>query len=269
MLQYEREAKMRLKMYQVDAFADEVFSGNPAAVIPLKEWLSDKVLQSIACENNLSETAFFIPKNGKYHLRWFTPIQEVDLCGHATLAAAYVLFNHLGYDADNIIFSTRSGELVVKREAEELIMDFPAISSHLIESNINPSWMEKLQPVEVLTSTQDLMIVLSSESEITEFNPSEIKINSEGHRGVILTARGKDVDFVSRCFYPEFGVPEDPVTGSAHCQIAPYWSDKLGKKVLKARQVSKRMGDLVCEVRGDRVILIGRAVLYLEGKIVI
>jgi len=258
---------MKLKLFQVDAFTEKIFSGNPAAVVPLGEWLPDGTLQNIALENNLSETAFFVKKDGGYHLRWFTPAREVDLCGHATLATTYVLFDQLGYDKDEIHFSTLSGELIVRRKDKMFVMDFPAIPSQPVEAEGDLAWAGDLGPLEILTSKQDLIIVLSSESEVAAYRSSGTRMNCAGCRGVIVTARGKDVDFVSRCFYPELSVEEDPVTGSAHCQLVPYWSQKLGKTTLKARQISRRGGEIVCKVKGDRVFLTGAAVMYLEGEL--
>lgn len=260
---------MKLKLYQIDAFADEVFKGNPAAVVPLDAWLPDKVMQNIALENNLSETAFFVREKDVFHLRWFTPAREVELCGHATLATAYVIFNVLNYSEKEICFSTKSGRLVVKRNGENFVMDFPAIPSIQTKIDNELSWLNDIKIVEVLRSKQDLMVVLPSEADIVSFAPVWEKVDFAGHCGLIITAKGKDVDFVSRCFYPELDVTEDPVTGSAHCQLAPYWSKKLGKTVLKARQLSARGGSLLCEVKGGRVFLTGSAVLYLVGEIVL
>lgn len=258
---------MKFKLYQVDAFTDEVFKGNPAAVIPLKEWLPDSILQNVALENNLSETAFFVKEREIFHLRWFTPAREVDLCGHATLATAFVLFNLLNYSKEAICFSTKSGKLIVKKNKNNLIMDFPTIVSDKTSIDKDLAWLADLQPIEVLRSKQDIMVVLSKESEVKSFGPNWNKANFAGHRGLIITAGGQDVDFVSRCFYPELNVEEDPVTGSAHCQLAPYWSLKLNKKVLSARQLSRRGGSLICEVTKNRVFLTGTAVLYMKGVI--
>lgn len=243
---------MKLKLYQIDAFADGLFKGNPAAVVPLEDWLPDNLLQNIALENNLSETAFFVKDNDGFKLRWFTVAQEVDLCGHATLATAYLLFNLLDYSKDEIHFSTKSGKLTVKKSGNGLIMDFPAIGSKQTDATGELSWLKSLRPIEVLRSKQDLMAVLSFESEIASFKPDWRNANFAGHRGLIVTAKGNDVDFVSRCFYPELDVEEDPVTGSAHCQLAPYWAQKLHKTLLKARQLSKRGGNLLCEIKNDR-----------------
>lgn len=258
---------MKLKLYQVDAFADEVFKGNPAAVIQLEKWLSDATLQNIALENNLSETAFFIREKDCFHLRWFTPAREVDLCGHATLATAYVLFNILNYSKSEICFLTKSGKLVVRRSGDNLIMDFPAIISQQTSVDKDLAWLNKIGVIEVFKSRQDLMAILPSESAVRSYSPVWNGVSFAGHRGLIITARGDNVDFVSRCFYPELSVEEDPVTGSAHCQMAPYWAKKLGKNILKAKQLSKRGGSIICEIKGDRVFLSGTAVLYLTGEI--
>lgn len=245
---------MHLNLYQVDAFTDKIFSGNPAAVVPLDSWLPDETLQNIALENNLSETAFFVSEKDSFRLRWFTPAREVDLCGHATLATAFVLFNILGHKNNKIDFETRSGKLVVRKTGEEFVMDFPAIGSHEARSGI-------------LTSKQDLMLILPSESDVVAFSPELKTADFEEHRGLIITAKGDNADFVSRCFYPELNIDEDPVTGSAHCQLAPYWAKVLGKTVLSAEQLSSRGGKLKCEVVGDRVFITGSAVLFMKGEI--
>jgi PhzF family phenazine biosynthesis protein len=257
---------MRLKLFHIDAFTNVLFAGNPAAVVPLDEWLPDDLMQQIAFENNLAETAFFVKRGDVYELRWFTVAREVDLCGHATLATAFVLFDELQFPGDEIRFTTRSGELIVKRSGKSLLMDFPAIDSSPAAPEDARSLPGDLRPVEVLTSKQNLMVVLNSESEVARFDPDASGMRIEGSHGVMLTARGEEVDFVSRCFYPEFRVEEDPVTGSAHCQLAPYWSKVLNKSTLRARQLSKRGGEMLCEVRGQRVFLTGSALTYLEGN---
>lgn len=263
---FDTPPNMKLKQYQVDAFAARVFEGNPAAVCPLKNWLDDDVLQAIAEENNLSETAFFVPGEKGFALRWFTPIKEIDLCGHATLAAAHVIFEILGYAESVIVFKTRSGELLVKKQAGLLQMDFPASSPTLRE--IPEILVQGLgvRPSEVL-SAEDYLAVFDTESAVRAITPNYAVLGQLGLRGVIVTAPGTDVDFVRRFFAPKWGIPEDPVTGSAHCQLAPYWAGKLGKNPLSARQVSKRGGNLVCEVSGNRVLLSGRAVTFMEAEI--
>ncbi len=259
---------MKLNIYQVDAFAEKVFEGNPAAVCPLEEWVSDDVLQKIAEENNLSETAFFAPENQGFKLRWFTPVAEVDLCGHATLAAAYVLYTHLGYSGPEISFSTRSGTLVVKKGAKGLRMDFPASLPEVVQAPHNLVAGLGREPKEVMAAF-DYIAVLDSEDEIENLNPDFSKWLDLDLRGVVVTAPGKDVDFVSRCFFPKLRVNEDPVTGSAHCELAPFWGARLGLKNLKAKQLSKRTGLVECDLVEDRVILSGNAVSYMQGQIII
>jgi predicted PhzF superfamily epimerase YddE/YHI9 len=257
---------MKLRLYQVDAFADKVFEGNPAAVVPLDGWLDDDLLLAIANENNLSETAFFVHADSRYDLRWFTPEAEVDLCGHATLASAHVLFEHLGYSGDEIVFDSRSGELRVRRCAVGLEMDFPAGKRR--EMGIPAGIDEALgaRPRQAFES-DDCMVVFGSEAEVRALAPDFRALSRMPGRGVIATAPGDAVDFVSRCFYPKVGVEEDPVTGSAHCQMAPYWAERLGKDELLARQVSARGGSIRCRVAGERVKLAGPAVDYLVGTI--
>jgi len=258
---------MKIKQYQVDAFATRVFEGNPAAVCPLESWLEDSLLQAIAQENNLSETAFFVPGAEGFELRWFTPVDEVDLCGHATLATAHVIFEILGYGGTVIPFETRSGELFVKKQGNCLQMDFPAQPPMPCE--IPDTLVDGLggaRPLRVLAAA-DYMAVFDSEATIRAIEPDHTLLSQLDLRGVIITAPGDDADFVSRFFAPQLGVPEDPVTGSAHCELAPYWAGKLGKKNLYARQVSKRGGSLVCEVTGDRVLISGSAVMFLEAEI--
>lgn len=257
---------MRIKQYQVDAFTTRIFEGNPAAVCPLDVWLEDSLLQAIAAENNLSETAFFVKTENGFHLRWFTPVTEVDLCGHATLATAHVIFEILGYPRQTIAFETRSGILTVEREGALLVMDFPsAPPKPCAPPDALLSGLGQ-QPVEVLAA-DDYFVVFDNEDTVRSIKPDFAKLTELDLRGVIVTARGRDVDFVSRCFAPKFGIPEDPVTGSAHCELTPYWSAKLGKKVLNARQVSKRGGDIQCELKGNRVALAGHAVAFMEAEI--
>lgn len=259
---------MKIRLYQVDAFADRVFEGNPAAVCPLDAWLDDRMLQAIAEENNLSETAFFVPTERGFQLRWFTPLVEVDLCGHATLAAAYIIFDKLGYPGEEIPFETRSGRLTVSRRGAMLAMDFPACPPARCVPL--PELLDGIgvRPVEVLAA-DDYVVVLDCEETVRDLSPDLTKLRGLDRRGVCVTAPGKTVDFVSRFFAPKVGIPEDPVTGSAHCVLAPYWSARLGKVNLTARQVSKRGGDVYCELRGERVILMGKAVAFLEGEIFI
>ena len=257
---------MELNLYQIDAFTDMPFEGNPAAVIPLETWLPDNTMQSIAEENNLSETAFFIPTSKGFHIRWFTPETEVDLCGHATLAAAYVLFNILGYNKDRIAFDSKSGTLTVLQNGDFLVMDLPAQSP--ISCNV-PDEIAKAfgkVPIECLRS-EDYIVVFETESDILSIKPDIDYLKKLDLRGVIVTARSKQYDFVSRFFAPKYGIDEDPVTGSAHTQLIPYWARKLGKTKMNAKQISSRGGELVCELRSDRVLISGKAVKFFEGKI--
>ncbi|PHN05084.1 PhzF family phenazine biosynthesis protein [Flavilitoribacter nigricans] len=253
------------KLYQVDAFTNELFGGNPAAIVPLESWLSDDVLQAIALENNLSETAFFVPEGSGFQLRWFTPGMEVDLCGHATLATAHVLFEHLDYAGQQITFQSRSGALYVTRAEQGYRMDFPADLAEVVNP---PEALVKALgelPLEVLKGKEDYMAVFPDEATIRDLQPDFRKMMELGGRGVIATAPGNYVDFVSRCFFPNAGIDEDPVTGSAHTVMTPYWAEKLGKNTLEARQISARGGELLCTLEGDRVFLEGEAVSFLEG----
>lgn len=257
---------MKIKLYQVDAFASRTFEGNPAAVCPLENWLDDALLQAIAEENNLSETAFFVPSEKGFKLRWFTPVKEIDLCGHATLATAHVIFGKLGYSKQVIIFETRSGELFVKKKGYLLEMDFPAAPPR--PCGLSETLVKGLgeRPVEVLAA-DDYLAVFDSEATVRAIIPDYALLSQLDLRGVIATAPGVDVDFVSRFFAPKFGIPEDPVTGSAHCELAPYWAGKLDKNILTAKQVSRRGGNITCELKGDRVLLSGCAVTFMEAEI--
>ena len=257
---------MKLQQYQVDAFASRVFEGNPAAVCPLESWLDDTLLQAIAMENNLSETAYFVPVDKGFELRWFTPATEVDLCGHATLAAAHVLYTELGHSADAISFATRSGELGVSREGDWYVLDFPAIVPRPCAAPAGLVEALGRQPMEVLAA-DDLLAVFASEAEVRALEPDQALLARLDSRGVIATAPGEQHDFVSRFFAPRVGVPEDPVTGSAHCKLVPYWAQRLGKNRMNARQVSRRGGELRLALRGDRVQMAGRAVLFLVAEI--
>lgn len=258
---------MKIKQYQVDAFASRAFEGNPAAVCPLQSWLDDSLMQSIAEENNLSETAFFVPLAQGFHLRWFTPLREVDLCGHATLAAAHVIFEILGYAKQHITFETRSGELIVNRKGKLLEMDFPACPPTPCEIPATLVSALGQQPFEVW-SADDYIAVFDSEKTVRAIKPDLSLLSQLDLRCVVITAPGTQVDFVSRCFGPKYGIPEDPVTGSSHCELAPYWGNRLGKNILTARQVSKRGGNLTCELKDDRVLLTGRAVTVMEAEII-
>ena len=259
---------MKLTIYQVDAFTDRVFGGNPAAVIPLESWLSEEILQNIALENNLSETAFYIPMGDHFGLRWFTPACEVDLCGHATLATAHVLFHHLDYLQPEITFQTKSGPLTVAKHPSGYIMNFPA---DVLEPAHQFDEIEKsigIRPLQVFKGKDDLMAVVGQQKQIEALQPNFDLISKYfSSRGLIVTAPGDQVDFVSRCFFPNAGINEDPVTGSAHTTMAPYWSKTLQKKHLSAIQLSKRQGHIRCIDHGERIELIGQARTYLQGSI--
>ena len=263
---------MRIKQYQVDAFANRIFEGNPAAVCPLDAWLDDGLLQSIAAENNLAETAFFVPpENGhsSFGLRWFTPVAEVDLCGHATLAAAHIIFDVLGHKGPVAAFETRSGQLLVERKGGGLLaMDFPAAAPAPCDPPPALAQALGLSPDQVLAG-YDYISVFEDEDSVRSISPDLGALAKLDLRAVAVTAPGRDHDFVSRVFAPKLGIPEDPVTGSAHCELAPYWAARFGRNVLRARQVSRRGGDVLCELRGDRVILSGRAATFMEADIFI
>jgi len=261
---------MRLPIYQVDAFTDRLFGGNPAAVVPLKEWLPEATMQAIATENNLSETAFFVPEGGAFALRWFTPVAEVDLAGHPTLATAYVIFRFIAPEAAQLTFRTlKAGALVVARRGEELAMDFPARPPQPCAAPPGLASALGKPPVTVLAA-RDYMAVYATAAEVAALRPDFTALARLDRFLVIATAPGEGgVDFVSRCFAPAHNINEDPVTGSAHCTLIPYWAERLGKTRLKARQISARIGDLSCEHRGERVTIAGRCALYLEGTITI
>lgn len=260
---------MKLKIYQVDAFTDKVFSGNPAAVCPLNQWLPDDVMQNIALENNLAETAFYVQDGERYLIRWFTPTVEVDLCGHATLGSAHVLFNHENYAGNEITFySHRSGILKVSKNNDLLTLDFPADNFHKIDWPAERHSAFNFVPKEAYQGKTDYLLVFDSEDQIKNIEPNLSLIASWKVRGAIVTAKGNQVDFVSRFFAPQSGVNEDPVTGSAHTTLTPYWSEKLGKVDLSAIQLSKRRGYLNCKNFGARVQISGHAKTYLTGEIV-
>jgi len=259
---------MDLSIYQIDAFSSCVFEGNPAAVCPLDEWLPDKTMQSIAEENNLSETAFFVPKDDGFHIRWFTPASEVDLCGHATLGSAYVLFNILGYKNEAIQFDSKSGILVVTKQDDWLTLDFPKQPPVYCETPKEIVEAFNKEPIECMMS-EDIIAVFENEIDIESANPNFEQLKKLDSRGVIITAKSMRYDFVARFFAPKYGIPEDPVTGSAYTQLAPYWASKLGKQKFKAKQLSSRGGELYCEILGDRVLISGKATKYMEGKITI
>ena len=258
---------MKIPLYVIDAFTEKLFSGNPAAVCPLPEWLNDDILQAIAGENNLSETAFFVRESNIYKLRWFTPKVEVSLCGHATLASAYVLFHYLGYRESEIVFETKSGQLKVQKDANLLMMDFPARNPIAVDTPEQLVHALRAKAIEVLQSTGTYLAVYRSESDILSITPDFSLIEKLDMPCVIVTAKGSSSDFVSRFFAPQVGIPEDPVTGSAHCTLIPYWAKKLNKTKLYARQLSKRQGQLYCEYLGDRVKIGGKAITYAVGEI--
>ena len=261
---------MTQPFYQVDAFTDRLFGGNPAGVVPLFGWPSDEILRSVAAENNLSETAFFVLQSDRCCIRWFMPRVEVNLCGHATLAAAHVLFHHLGFPGDEIVFDSRSGILRARRDDAFISLDFPADPP--VPATPPKKLIQSLgrEPREAYMGQEDWLLVYSSRREIEELAPDfDLMLVETGDsgRGVIVTAPGGDVDFVSRFFAPSVGVPEDPVTGSAHTTLTPYWAQRLEKESFTARQVSRRGGFLKCRLSGDRVHISGQAVTYLTGEI--
>lgn len=259
---------MEISLYQIDAFASKLFEGNPAAVCPLDAWLPDKIMQSIAAENNLSETAFFVPGGNGFNIRWFTPVSEVDLCGHATLASAYVLFNVLAYRKDRIEFGSKSGILTVTKNKARLIMDFPAQPPVACDIPKEIAKAFDTRPTECLRS-EDYIVVFENEIDVESAEPDFEQLKKLDLRGVIITARSTRYDFVTRVFAPKYGIPEDPVTGSAYTQLAPYWASKMGARRFTVKQMSSRGGELTCEVVDDRVFITGKAIKYLEGKIII
>jgi PhzF family phenazine biosynthesis protein len=257
---------MELDLYQVDAFASTVFRGNPAAVVPLTEWLPDNTLQAIALENNLAETAYFVRRENHFHLRWFTPAMEIDLCGHATLAAAWVIVHLLEPQREQVLFDTLSGALRVTRHGQRLRLDFPARPPHPVASSDLVAEALGGSPQQILAA-RDYFAVYASAAEVAALKPDMTRLLACDRFGFIATAPGDGTcDFVSRFFAPAAGVPEDPVTGSAHCTLIPYWAERLGKRELFAKQISARGGELWCEHLGERVTMAGDAVLYLRGK---
>jgi PhzF family phenazine biosynthesis protein len=258
---------MAMKFFQVDAFSSKPFAGNPAAVMPLKEWLPDTMLQAIAAEHNLAETAYFVPKGQDFHLRWFTPTVEMPLCGHATLASGYIVLNHLERSRDNVVFHTLSGALSVARDGDRLVMDFPTRPNE-------PASVSEVAPVSEAIGAKiiDLrrgwtyLAVVESEDVVRNLKPDIAKIATLP-LDVVVTARGAKADFVSRVFVPKFGIPEDPVTGAAHCLLVPYWSEVLERKTFFARQLSSRGGELWLRLEGERVKMAGHAVLTVSGEV--
>ncbi len=260
---------MKLKIFQIDAFTDKVFSGNPAAVCIMDSWLEASLMQRIAAENNLAETAFVVKDKGQYHIRWFTPEIEVDLCGHATLASAFVLFNHYIPDAETIDFySPRSGPLTVEKGVDDYyVMDFPVDVLKKVESAPEINEALGIKPEQTFKGKTDYLLIYDSQKIIEEITPNFFLLDKVDARGIIVSAKGVEVDFVSRFFAPQSGISEDPVTGSAHTTLTPYWSKVLGKNVLSAEQLSQRGGKLICEDLGNRIKISGKAVLYLVGEI--
>ncbi|RWU04025.1 PhzF family phenazine biosynthesis protein [Pedobacter chitinilyticus] len=261
---------IKLPIYQVDAFTNQLFGGNPAAVVPLDQWIPASEMQKIAAENNISETAFFIPQGDHYELRWFTPTFEIDLCGHATLATAHILFTELNYAKDEIHFHTlKAGTLTVTRKDDLYTLDFPArpVAAFEVPDALIDAIGGK-KPTEVLRA-RDIMLVYENEEDIKHLKPDFSALAKIDKDGVLVTAKGNNCDFVSRFFIPAAGINEDPVTGSTHCNLIPYWAEKLGKNQLHAFQISERKGELWCELKGDRVLMSGNAVTYLKGEIYI
>ncbi len=259
---------MRITLYQVDAFTDRVFGGNPAAVCILEDWLDEQLMQNIAAENNLPETAFAVKPDGDYEIRWFTPKSEVDLCGHATLATAHVLYQHIHFPGEKIVFqSMRSGQLAVYREGDLLTLDFPADTLEQVEVPQNLVDAIGKAPLECYRGRSDYLLLFDNQGDIETISPNFVQLEGLDTRGIIVTAPGRETDFVSRFFAPRLEINEDPVTGSAHTTLTPFWSGRLGKEALTARQLSKRKGDLNCKLHGSRVHIAGKAVTYLVGEI--
>lgn len=262
---------MKLKIYQVDAFTNKLFGGNPAAVVPLTEWLADDLMQVIALENNLSETVYFVKSDNAdidFDIRWFTPKLEINLCGHATLASAFILFEKLYFTKDEIVFSCKSGLLKVFKSEGHIWLDFPSWKPKPIDEF--PAGMAEALDVDIVSAhkNRDILIELKDEDSVRNCKPNFSKLLQLGEK-VIITSRGNNADFVSRFFAPIAGVDEDPVTGSAHSQLIPFWSERLGKAEMYAEQLSERGGKLWCKQNGDRVLIGGDAVFYLEGEIYI
>lgn len=258
---------MKLTLYQIDAFTDTLFKGNPAAVIPLEKWIDDKLMQQIAMENNLAETAYFVPKGDDFEIRWFTPTLEINLCGHATLASAFVLFTFLNYKEPSITFHSKSGPLKVTNDGSILKMNFPSWTPEKIE-DFPVELLDSLRNPEIVGvyKNREYIVELMNEEAVINCDP-DFSLMKKVDRMIIITAPGKNVDFVSRFFAPTAGIDEDPVTGSAHSQLIPFWSNKLGKEMMQAKQLSKRGGSLYCDQKGDRVIMGGNCVFYMKGEI--
>jgi len=259
--------KNRITLYQIDAFTKKVFGGNPAAVCPLEEWIPDELMQNIAIENNLAETAFFVKTGDVYHIRWFMPSGEINLCGHATLASAFVIFNYLNHPTDEINFICLSGKLGAKRSPNgQITLNFPVWKNEPIEISSEIFTAFNHQPIAAY-ATRDLLLIFETEQQILELKPNLTLLKHLPFLGINCTAKGNEVDFVSRVFDANDAISEDPVTGSAHCGFVPYWAEKLGKIKLHAHQLSARRGELFCELKGDRVFLSGHAVAYMKAEI--
>jgi PhzF family phenazine biosynthesis protein len=257
---------MMIPYFEVAAFTNRPFAGNPAAVCFLERFLPDEQMQAIAAENNLAETAFLVPREGNFDLRWMTPTVEVDLCGHATLASAHVLFQHRGHSSSPIRFLTKSGELTVDRAGERLVLDFPSLPAKSVEVTDEIRVALGAKPAALLRG-RDYIAIFRSQKEVADIQPNLPRVAALDVQGIVVTGPGDGCDFVSRYFAPAAGIPEDPVTGSTHCTLIPYWSQQLGKSELFARQISPRGGELFCADRGERVSIGGEAVTYVEGKI--
>ncbi len=260
---------MKLQIFQVDAFTSKPFGGNPAAVVPLEAWLPDEAMRNIAAENNLAETAFFVKTGDEYHIRWFTPKVEVNLCGHATLATSHVILDELKLESESVRFhSDRSGKLGVTKVGDRLVLDFPAYPMNAIEPSDKLASAVGIVPAKVWESQGNMVFLLAeNEKQVRELQPDFHALGQIDYDEIIVTAPGDDCDFASRMFAPRIGIPEDPVTGAIHCSLIPYWAAELGKNELFARQVSARGGELFCELAGDRVKIGGNAVLYLKGEV--
>ena len=260
---------MNIPIYQVDAFHDQIFKGNPAAVCPLDKWLPDPLMQAIAMENNLSETAFFVKINNGFGIRWFTPKSEVDLCGHATLASAHVLFSNLNYTEKEIVFHSKSGNLIITRDPNGILqMNFPAYHPKKIKNDKLYGKVFGIQPLSAYRATK-LLLLYENEDEIKSISPQFEEVKLLDDVGVIITSKGNEYDFVSRFFAPAVGINEDPVTGSSHSLLIPFWTDKLGKSILMAQQCSERGGIIYCENLKERVVIGGKAKTYMKGTIYI
>ena len=260
---------MKLKIYQADAFTHKLFGGNPAAVVPLESWLPDSSMQSIAAENNLAETAFVVPENSGYNIRWFTPAAEVELCGHATLASAFVLFTQEGAAGSEIRFSSKSGPLTVTRNGDGLTLNFPAYELASTEATHDVLDAIGKMPTEVFSYKNDLLLIYHDATSVEMIRPDFKKLSACKQRAFLVSAPGNDCDYVYRFFATGVGIDEDPATGSAQCALMPYWSKRLGKNSLQSIQVSARKGFFNCTLKNDRVEISGKVVPYLEGTITV